>query len=282
MTISSLTVIVVLNWNGAADTIACLKSLAPVISPSCRVVIVDNGSTDGSVERIRVAFPEIEQLLLPSNLGYSAGNNAGFKRVMELGAGFVIFLNNDTTVDSGFYSPLVETLQQNSRAGIAVPKIFYADRHDTLWYAGGTVRLFTGLVRHEGVHQKESPKFNTPRTTGYATGCCLAMRCRDFEALGGFDEAFGMYAEDVDLSLRLRSMGLSIEYVPSSIVWHRVSASLQGNTLLKLWKKTLGAFRLFRKHKAWSGMIFYLLLLPLRLAGSVLKQQQGRWRHDAA
>ena len=277
-----LTVIVVLNWNGATDTIACLKSLAPVISPSCRVVVVDNGSTDGSAERISGAFPEIELLLLPCNLGYSGGNNAGFRRVMEIGAGFVIFLNNDTIVDSSFCSPLVETLRQNSRAGIAVPKIFYADRPDIIWYAGGTVRLFTGLVRHEGVHQKESPKFNTPGATGYATGCCLAMRCRDFDALGGFDEAFAMYAEDVDLSLRLRSLGMSIEYVPSSKVWHRVSASLQGNTLGKLWKKTLGAFRLFRKHKAWSGMIFYPFLLPFRLLGSVLRQQQGRWHHDAA
>lgn len=277
MTIQPLTVIVVLNWNGAADTIACLKSLAPVISTSCRVVVVDNGSTDGSAERIREAFPQTELLLLPCNLGYSGGNNAGFRRVIELGAAFVIFLNNDTTVDSRFCAPLVDTLQQNSSAGIAVPKIFYADRPDILWYAGGTVRLFTGLVRHEGVHQKESPTFNTPRTTGYATGCCLAMRCRDFEALGGFDEAFAMYAEDVDLSLRLRSLGMSIEYVPTSKVWHKVSASLQGQTLGKLWKKTLGAFRLFRKHKAWSGMAFYLLLLPIRVLGSVLKQLRGHY-----
>ena len=264
-----MTWIVVLNWNGAEDTLACLRSLAGVESPSCRVLVVDNGSTDRSAERIRAAFNDIELLLLPANLGYAAGNNAGFRRVMELGAEMVIFLNNDTVVDAGFYLPLVETLQKNSSAGIAVPKIFYYDRPDTLWYGGGIVRLSTGLVSHVGLRKKDAPEFSYPGTTGYATGCCMAMRCMDFQALGGFDESFMMYAEDVDLSLRVCSLGMSIQYVPSSKVWHKVSASLQDNQFVKLVKKNIGALHLFRKHRAWSGIVCYLLLLPLRLAGSV-------------
>ncbi len=126
-----------------------------------------------------------------------------------------------------------------------------------------------GLIRHVGLRKKDAPEFDLPGTTGYATGCCFAMRCRDFEAAGGFDEGFGMYAEDVDLSLRVRSLGMSIDYVPSSRVWHKVSASLSGSPLRKLAKKSVGALRLFKKHRAWSGMVLYLLLLPLRLAGSI-------------
>ncbi len=263
-----LSCIVVLNWNGADDTLACLESLVAVQSPSCRVLVVDNGSTDGSAEKIRVAFPEIELLLLPSNIGYAGGNNAGFRRVLELKAEFVIFLNNDTIVDAGFCTPLLETLQRNPLAGIAVPKIFYLDQPGTLWYAGGMVTLSTGLIRHVGLRQKDAPQFDHPGITGYATGCCIAMRSRDFDEAGGFDEGFRMYAEDVDLSLRIRSLGMSINYVPSSRIWHKVSASLQGSPLRKLAKKSFGALRLFRKHRAWSGMALYLLLLPLRLAGS--------------
>ena len=263
-----LSCIVVLNWNGADDTLACLESLVAVQSPSCRVLVVDNGSTDGSAEKIRVAFPEIELLLLPSNIGYAGGNNAGFRRVLELKAEFVIFLNNDTIVDAGFCTPLLETLQRNPLAGIAVPKIFYLDQPGTLWYAGGMVTLSTGLIRHVGLRQKDAPQFDHPGITGYATGCCIAMRSRDFDEAGGFDEGFRMYAEDVDLSLRIRSLGMSINYVPSSRIWHKVSASLQGSPLRKLAKKSFGALRLFRKHRAWSGMVLYLLLLPLRLAGS--------------
>ena len=266
--ITPLSCIVVLNWNGADDTLACLESLVAVQSPSCRVLVVDNGSTDGSAEKIRVAFPEIELLLLPSNIGYAGGNNAGFRRVLELKAEFVIFLNNDTIVDAGFCTPLLETLQRNPLAGIAVPKIFYLDQPGTLWYAGGMVTLSTGLIRHIGLRQKDAPQFDHPGITGYATGCCIAMRSRDFDEAGGFDEGFRMYAEDVDLSLRIRSLGMSINYVPSSRIWHKVSASLQGSLLRKLAKKSFGALCLFRKHRAWSGMALYLLLLPLRLAGS--------------
>ena len=266
------TCIVVLNWNGADETIACLESLASVVAKGYKLLVVDNGSTDGSPEKIRKAFPAVELLCLPVNLGYGGGNNAGFRRVKELQAEFVIFLNNDTIVDSGFSAPLVETLRLQPLAGMAVPKIYYWDRPDVLWYAGGGVRLSTGLICHVGLRQKDAPVFNRPGPTGYATGCCFAMRCRDFEALGGFDESFAMYAEDVDLSLRVRALGKSVQYVPSSRVWHKVSASLSGRPLLKLAKKSRGALRLFIKHRAWSGMVLYLLLLPLRLFGSFLKQ----------
>ncbi len=272
----ALTCIVVLNWNGAEETIACLESLVPVIIKGYKLLVVDNGSTDGSPEKIRKAFPAVELLCLPVNLGYARGNNAGFRRVQELQAEFVIFLNNDTIVDSGFSAPLVETLRLQPLAGVAVPKIYYWDRPDLLWYAGGVVRLSTGLICHVGLRQKDAPEFDRPGSTGYATGCCFAMRCRDFEAVGGFDETFAMYAEDVDLSLRVRALGKSIEYVPSSMVWHKVSASLSGRPFRKLVKKSFGALRLFRKHRAWSGMVLYLLLLPLRLSINLMKQQFAR------
>ena len=89
-----VTWIVVLNWNGVEDTLDCLGSLKEVISPSCRILVVDNGSTDRSIQQIRESFGNIEMLLLPTNIGYAAANNAGFRRVMELHAAYVIFLNN--------------------------------------------------------------------------------------------------------------------------------------------------------------------------------------------
>jgi len=271
--------IVVLNWNGAAEIIACLESLVAFLSPECRVLVVDNGSTDGSPEKIRQRFPAVELLCLPKNIGYAAGNNAGFRRVLEMQAEFVIFLNNDTVVDAGFSAPLFETLRLQPSVGIAVPKIFYWDRPDILWYAGGIVKLSTGLICHVGLRQKDAPVFNRPSSTGYATGCCFAMRCSDFAEIGGFDENFAMYAEDVDLSLRVRALGKRIEYVPSSKIWHKVSASLAGHPFQKLLKKSAGALRLFKKHGAWRGMVLYVLLLPLRLAGSLLMQQSGRRYH---
>ncbi len=266
---------VVLNWNGAGETIACLESLAPLLSHECRVLVVDNGSTDGSPEKIRQRFPAVEQLRLPKNIGYAAGNNAGFRRVLEMQAEFVIFLNNDTVVDAGFCAPLIETLRCQPSVGIAVPKIFYWDHPDILWYAGGIVNVATGLICHVGLRQKDAPKYSCPRSTGYATGCCFAMRCRDFAEVGGFDENFAMYAEDVDLSLRVRALGKRIEYVPSSKIWHKVSASFAGHPFQKFVKKSAGALRLFKKHGAWRGIALYIFLLPSRLFGSVLTYYRG-------
>lgn len=265
---SPLLCIVVLNWNGAGDTIECLHSLSGELSPSCMVLVVDNGSTDDSLSRIRAAFPDTELLSLPLNLGYAGGNNAGFRRVMELQAEFVLFLNNDTLVERGFSAPLIHALRSDPSAGIAVPKIFYHARPHSLWYAGGVVRLSTGLIRHTGIRKADGPEFNRPGVTGYATGCCFSMRCRDFERVGGFDEHFGMYAEDVDLSLRVRALGLNVRYEPGSVVWHKVSASLSGTPFKKLAKKSAASLRLFIKHRAWGGVLLFLLLLPFRLAVS--------------
>uniref|UniRef100_Q3APF8 Glycosyl transferase n=1 Tax=Chlorobium chlorochromatii (strain CaD3) TaxID=340177 RepID=Q3APF8_CHLCH len=261
--------IVVLNWNGAADTIACLHSIIPTLDASVHLLVVDNGSTDCSVERIRAAFPHIEVLELPHNLGFAAGNNAGFRRVQALGAEYLLFLNNDTVVAPYFYRPLLNLLQQHPDVGIAVPKIFYHHQPQRLWYAGGEVNLATALIRHVGLRQFDAPQFNVATSTDYATGCSLAIRVADFEQLGGFDERFTMYAEDVDLSLRVRAQGKRIAYEPSSMVWHKVSASLGNNSLQKLWMKSKAMVRLCIKHRAWSGLLLYFVLLPFRLVRSV-------------
>lgn len=262
--------IVVVNWNGSRDTLRCLRSLEPVRSASCMVLVVDNGSTDGSAETIRRGSPGTEVLELPRNLGYGGGCNAGFRRAEELGARSVIFLNNDTLVDPAFADSLLLVLAEDPTAGMAVPKILYADRPGTIWYAGGEVDLSRGLVRHLGIRRRDAERFSRPGHTGYATGCCFAMRSRDFRAVGGFDERFGMYAEDVDLSLRVRAQGFSIDYEPSSVVRHRVSASFRGNPFRKAWLRTQGTLRLLGKHGERRGIMLYLLLEPFRMLKGAL------------
>jgi hypothetical protein len=241
--------------------------------------VVDNGSTDSSVAAIRAAFPDVELLALEFNGGYGAGNNAGFASIRDKESGYVMFLNNDTVVDEGFLDPLVNCLRENVKAAIAVPKIYYMKEPGVLWYAGGIVNLPTGLIRHEGIRRMDDGRFSTPSPTGYATGCCLLMRCRDFDAAGGFDEEFGMYCEDVDLSLRVGALGGKIIYVPGSKVWHRVSASGGSEmNLYRQWKKIRSAYRLFRKHRAWSAMALYPVLLPFRVAVSFVQMKAAAVR----
>ncbi|NTU67734.1 MAG: glycosyltransferase family 2 protein [Chlorobiaceae bacterium] len=265
------TAVIVLNWNGAPDTLACLASLAKVSHPDFATVVVDNGSTDGSVELVRRAFPGVEVVGLPRNLGFAAGCNAGFAALRGRGFDTVVFLNNDTIVDEGFLEPLVEALREPWN-GIAVPKILYMDDPGRIWYAGGIVVRGTGLIAHRGIRMPDGPEFSVAGPTRYATGCCLSMRSADFEALGGFDEGFLMYGEDVDLSLRVREMGQVVRYEPASRIWHRVSASSGGELSLgRQLRKSRAALRIMRRHRMWRGLLLYPLLLPFRSAASLLK-----------
>lgn len=273
--------VIVVNWNGAEDTVQCLHSLASASTSGTRILIVDNGSTDRSVEQIRQSFPHCDVLELKSNRGYGAGCNAGYERAFAGGAGYVVFLNNDTTVAPDFLDPLIASLRERKDVAITVPRIFYMDAPDRIWYAGGEVNLFTGKIVHRGIREHDGERFEIPLETGYATGCCFAMRASDFKNLGGFDPAFRMYGEDVDLSLRIKKGKQKILYVPSSKVWHRVSASGKGELgLLKLWRKNLSVLRLLLKHRAWPGMIFFLLLAPFRFLRGLAAVSDFRQRRQ--
>ena len=269
--------VIVLGWNGAADTLACLASLAKVRQPAFTVILADNGSTDGTVGLVRQAFPEVEILELGRNLGFAAGNNAAFRSLRGRGFDRVVFLNNDTVVDPGFLQPLLDELQK-PWVGIAAPKILYMDDPGRIWYAGGVLESATGLIEHTGIRQPDGPRFDTPEPVWYATGCCLAMRCRVFEEVGGFDERFRMYGEDVDLSMKVRERGLIVMYQPASRIWHRVSASSGGEMNLgKQLRKSGAAMMLFAKHGMIGGLVLYPLLLPFRALLGLLRFQFFRW-----
>ena len=246
---NSLVYIIILNWNGKDLAIDCLKSLANVIYDKYKILIVDNGSDDNSVNMIKNQYPNVEILQLEKNIGYSAGNNAGFDHIKNNNPDYVIFLNNDTTVNQNFIKPLVKPLMNKSDIYQTVPKIFYADNPNTIWYAGGKINLWFGLVFHKGIRKEDSTLFDQSVDTDYATGCCFCMRYDDYNKLGGFDTSFPMYGEDVDLSLRIRAIGKKVLFAPKSQIWHKVSASVGGElSIIKLKRKLHGLIKLFNKH----------------------------------
>ncbi len=265
-----LVYIVILNWDGRDLTLDCLKSLSKVKYDNYKILVVDNGSTDNSVRAITKYYPDVEILQLESNIGYAAGNNAGFEFITNQKSDYIIFLNNDTIVDSNFIEPLIEPLIENSSIGQTVPKIFYANDRDKIWYAGGKVNLWSGSVYHEGIRKHYAEFSKDSKNTDYATGCCFAMRYQDYEKLSGFDTSFPMYAEDVDLSLRIRANGKNIFYVPNAVIWHKISASIGGEfSILKIKIKILGLVKLFIKHANFiqkiTIAIFWIVSIPYRL-----------------
>ena len=264
--------VIVLNWNGKDLTIECLESLKQVNYSNFNILVVDNGSTDGSVELLKEKFPEVSILVLEKNLGYAGGNNRGFDSLKHDQPEYVIFLNNDTIVDENFIEPLVEQLLTHKKASQTVPKIYYENDPKLIWYAGGIVNLWTGSIYHLGIRQYDGPAYSKTHKTKYATGCCFCMRYEEFKEFGGFDEIFPMYSEDVDLSLWIRAAGKQVWFVPDSKIWHKVSASLGGAfSFGKIVRKARGIFLLIKKHANLVQWLTLIVLLPIQLIIVLLK-----------
>lgn len=253
----------VLNWNGKKIILDCLHSLDKVTYSNVNIVLIDNGSTDGSVNLIKKEFPNIEIIQLKENLGYAGGNNYGFKNV-KIQSEYSIFINNDTLVSTNFINPLIEPLKNDTSIIQTAPKIFYADDPNLLWFAGGYINLFFGWIRHRGIRKIDKGQYNNSTLIDYATGCCICMRTKDFKLFKMFDESFSMYGEDVDLSIRVRKAGGKIMYIPESSIWHKVSASIGGQfSLIKWKKKSMGRIRLIKKN-------INLIIFPLALIFNII------------
>ncbi len=264
-----LVYIIILNWNGKNLVLDCLKSLQNRSYSNARILVVDNGSTDDSFRSIEKQYPDVEILALPSNLGFAKGNNAGFDFARKHNPQFIIFLNNDTIVDPGFIEPLVQPLIDQPKVGQTVPKIYYADKPDLIWFGGSTIHFFLGLIKHDGIRCVDGPRFGQVKEVDYATGCCMCMRTEDFNMLNGFDESFPMYSEDTDLSLRIKKSGKRILFVPESKIWHKVSASIGGSFSFHKWlKKTSAKLKLVFKN---APRYILLIAIPLTVLVSILE-----------
>ncbi|HEX7574214.1 MAG TPA: glycosyltransferase family 2 protein [Bacteroidota bacterium] len=253
-----LTYIIVLNWNGRHDTLECLASLSDVTDPSMSVLVVDNGSQDGSQEAIRRYHPEVTLLETGSNLRYAGGNNAGIRFALEKGAEQIMLLNNDTTVDPAFLGAMTRTLQSSPGTGIVAPKILYAADPGRLWYAGGEISFWTGTMRHRGIREPDDGRFDIPHETGYASGCCLLAKRSTVERIGLLDEAYFMYSEDADWCMRARRAGFRVMYEPRARVWHKVSVSAGGHlSSFKLRNKFVSNLRFFSRYASWYHWFFF-------------------------
>jgi GT2 family glycosyltransferase len=217
--------IVVLNWNGREVTLACLASLAQAKLGGATVLVVDNGSRDGSAEAIRARFPNVRILPLPENRGYAGGNNAGIRWALEHDAGAVLLLNNDTRVERNFLAPLVELLNNNPRAAAVSSAILRYDSPQALTEAWLELYFGYGLVRRVGVNGMPGEGYDSIRQVDVALGCSWILRREALEEIGLLDEAYFAYHEDVDWCTRAGKAALLVYYHPFSRVWHHRSKS---------------------------------------------------------
>lgn len=272
MTEASQVWAVVVNWNGCADTLACLDSLAQSALPLARVVVVDNGSTDGSVSAIRQHAPDVDTIEVKENLGFGRANNLAADLFLQDSTGTHLFLiNNDAIVKRDTLSHLLQAVCQEG-VGAAVPKVYYADTPQRLWYAGGHIDWKQGCGKHDGMGQEDKGQFDQPRAVSFATGCGVLLRRTVVEQLDLFDPRYFFLGEDVDLSLRLLRAGHVIWYCPQAVVLHKVGHSLkrQGNGFA-YYHMTRNRLLTMRKHARWFHWLRFGLYFPLLWGLQIVK-----------
>jgi GT2 family glycosyltransferase len=272
--------VVVLNWCGEQYTADCIRSLQRSAYSALRILLVDNGSPDGSGERLRHAFSEVDYLQTGSNLGYAGGNNRGIERALADGAEYVLILNNDTVADPHCVSWLVRMAESNTRIGAVSPKILYHEDPDRVWFAGGDFSRLRALSRHRGEGGQDRGD-RKPGDVSFLTGCCLLVRSSVLQTIGGFDESFFAYLEDVDLSLRLLDAGYRLVYEPRARLLHRVPLRNEPSPF-QILQRDRNRRRLVRKrygalHRAVFALFFYPSRI-VRLAGYLLRRDPSRAR----
>jgi GT2 family glycosyltransferase len=216
--------VVIPNWNGKRFLSSCLGSLREQSLEDFETVLVDNGSTDGSVAFVRRHFPEVRVLALGENRGFSTAFNVGI-RASE--AQYMALLNNDTEQDPNWLEALVRAAGAHPEAGLFASKLVDFHERRFLDGAGDALRL-SGLPYRLGHGERDRGQFDAP---GYVFGACGAAalyRREMLDDIGSLDEDFVSYCEDGDLSFRAQLAGYRCFYVPDAVVYHMGSASTGG------------------------------------------------------
>lgn len=215
---------IILNYNGrdlTADCLACFSGIPQGYS----LIVVDNGSRNGDGQFLKRMFPHIHLIESKENLGFAGGNNLGIEYALDQGVEFVLLLNNDTLFEEDFIAPLISELERDDTLGAVQPKIFFNHDRNLIWNAGGVFNPWLGFSYTLGEGALDHWKFQKDKKVDWITGCCILVRANVIREVGLLDHRFFMYQEDVDWSLRMRSQGYGLGYVPKAKIYHIAGAS---------------------------------------------------------
>lgn len=247
--------IIILNWNSYEVTLDCLLSLRKIDYPNFEIVLVDNGSVDGSAEKLLANAPEIRLIRNATNLGFAGGCNVGIRDALHRGTDYVLLLNNDTIVAPDFLSQMVSFTESDEKIGAVSPKVLFFDHPDRLNYAGGEQRPWRLFPKVFGLRQLDDGRYDKIREVSLLTGCAFLIKAEVVSKIGVMEEIYFHFYEDIEWSLRVLKAGYKTFYVPAAKIWHKehyVTDRNQGNGFIEF-------------HLARANMIFARKHVPLKL-----------------
>ncbi|HQT65764.1 MAG TPA: glycosyltransferase family 2 protein [Acidocella sp.] len=242
---SDSTYVILINWNGAEDTLSCLEALARLAEPKPLVVVVDNGSTDGSLELLK-ASTRIDRLIAsPRNLGFGPACNLAIAEISSEQPNYIWLLNNDARPDKNALRAMLEVAAADPKIG-AIGSLIYRDlpMTDLECWGGGRVNLYSGQPHH----------LTAPGKLDYITGASVLLRASAMQQVGGFDEHFFLYWEDADLSLRLQRAGWLLAVAENSKIFHAASTSAKkaGTNIIRYFND--GAIRFYTRYAPFPAL----------------------------
>jgi len=274
--------VIVVHWGSPENTIACLDSLSAISYPNWRAIVVDNGPDPHTLAARLNGMPFVDLIVSPTNVGFSAGANAGIERALDGGADYVLLLNNDTLVAPDFLEPLVELCESRTNVGIVGPKVYYYGTY-RLYSGGGWPRRWLPLLVRQlhtaGLEESTGEVVVTPQRVGYIWGQAMLIRRAVLEKVGLLDTHFFMYYEDCDLCRRATEAGYELYFVPKSRIWHRVAIGTQGNEWRRWCYYIASMYYFYRKHGR-LGKPGALIATVITLAGIMweeIRKGNVRW-----
>jgi GT2 family glycosyltransferase len=270
--------VVIVNWNGGLLMLRCLESVTKCEPPVDMVIVVDNGSADGSVAAIQRYYPSAILVRNAENRGFAAACNQGMAIALDKDIDFVFLLNNDAVVFPRTIAELALAARRSPDAGLLGGKIL-TDGGERIWCAGVDVGFYPNMQKLRGHLERDRGQYAQEQPVAALTGCGLLIRRSLLEQVGLLDEDFFVYVEDIDFAWRAAKAGSKSLYVPSSVMHHDWSTSTGGG--YSPTRKYMMAYNLVvfvRKHqsvKSWTAfLIFEILLWPVLFLASLVRGQR--------
>jgi len=254
-------VILILNHNQKIYTLSCLESLRKIKYANYSVLLVDNDSTDGSVDAVKEDFPEVKIIKSDENLGCAGGRNLGIDYFLnQTDADYLFFLDNDTVVDVGLLKELTSVVEMDPDIGIVSMKVYYLNQPNKFWFAGGAkINWLKGYFYNSGQDQFDSGQFDNNKKIDSVPGGFTFIKRKVIEKVGKLDERYFIYFEDPDWCLRAKRKGFKIAFAPKAKVWHDASSSLGMESPAFFYYRTRNRLLFMRKNA--SNFIFFIFCL---------------------
>ncbi len=265
--------VIVVTYNNLTDTLECLDSVSRLRYSSFEVVLVDNHSTDGSLEKIAARYAAVHYVTNAENLGVAGGRNSGWEYVSrQFSCDYLFFLDNDTVIHPDSLSHLVQALEGDPELGIVCGKTYTAPPSETIMSVGMKVNLYTGFIADIGSGEKDAGQYDNAAVVSACGGFAFLIRDSLFRALNGLANEFNPYGwEDVDLSFRALKKGYRCYYNPKAIIYHKGCKIGRGYIPLYEKYKVKHYFRFLARHTNAIQKLTCSIIIPFRAAASVLK-----------